>query len=113
MPIDLKNWFRNVRGKQEKETYVDFAEIPAEPEGPYRARAVTGARRSPPAGFEVSERQVVHGELQVVHREQQVLYLTRCPCGYRWTSPQFQRMAVCPKCDRAVLLTAPPAPAEP
>jgi len=100
MPIDLKNWFRAVRGKQKPDVYVDFAAIPEEPVGPYRAREVTASRETAAEGFEVREREVVKGELQV-------LYLIRCPCGYRWSSPQFQRMSVCPQCDRAVLVAAP------
>ena len=101
MPIDLKNWIRNARGKQEQDTYVNSAEVPAEPEGPYRARAVTAPHEHAPPGFEVRERQVVHGELQV-------LYQVRCPCGHQWSSTLFQRMSVCPQCDRAVLVAVPP-----
>lgn len=103
MPIDLKNWIRNARGKQEQETYVDSAEVPAEPEGPYRARASTAPHEHKPPGFEVRERQVVNGELQV-------LYQVHCPCGHQWSSTQFQRMSVCPQCDRAVLVAVPPPP---
>lgn len=101
MPIDLKNWIRAARGKQEQDTYVDSAKIPAEPEGPYRARAMASQHEHAPPGFEVRERQVVNGELQV-------LYQVLCPCGHQWSSTQFQRMSVCPKCDRAVLVAVPP-----
>lgn len=101
MPMDIKNWIRSSRGKQDKDTYVDSAEVPAEPEGPYRARAVTAPHEHTPPGFEVRERQVVNGELQM-------RYEVRCPCGHLWSSMQFQRMSVCPRCDRAVLVAVPP-----
>jgi hypothetical protein len=104
MPIDPRNWFRGSRDKpSQEEVYVDSASVPAEPEGPYRARLETAARERVVAGIDVSERETVTGELQVV-------YVTRCPCGNRWESSQAQRMSVCAKCNRAVLVEVPGIP---
>lgn len=105
MPVDLKKWLRGVRGKQEQEVYVDFAAIPEQPEGPYRAREAKATHERVPPGIDVKEREVVTGELQV-------LYLVRCPCGHKWSSLEFQKMSICPQCDRAVLVgePAPPGP---
>jgi hypothetical protein len=106
MPINLKNWLREVRGKQPpEEVYVDAAEVPAEPEGPYRARLEMSTHEPAVEGIDVREREVVTGELQVI-------YQLRCPCGHRWQTTQFQRMNICPKCSRAVLVEVPKLPTE-
>jgi DNA-directed RNA polymerase subunit RPC12/RpoP len=108
MPIDLKKWLpghRGDRGKPQEEVYVDFAKAPEEPEGPYRARMALSTHVPVLEGIDVSERDVVAGQLQVI-------YQVCCPCGQRWQSPQFQRMSICPKCSRAVLVEAPKAPTE-
>jgi hypothetical protein len=105
MPINLKKWFRDGRGKPQEEVYVDFAQVPEEPEGPYRARLAMSTHVTAVEGIDVSERDVVAGQLKV-------LYQVRCPCGHLWQSEQFQRMSVCPKCSRAVLVEAPKLPTE-
>jgi len=100
----VKNWFRNERGTPPEEVYVDSAQVPEEPEGPYRARMALATQGPATAeGIDVSEREVVTGVLQVV-------YQVSCPCGHRWQSAQFQRMSLCPKCSRAVLLEPPTLP---
>ena len=103
--MKIKHWIRDVRGKRTpEETYVDAAEIPAEPDGPYRARMATAKHEPVVQGIDVTERETVKGELQV-------LYRTHCPCGHHWDSPEFQRLGLCPKCGRAVLLEPPrPSP---
>jgi len=99
--VKIKDWIRDVRGKQPpEEVYVDAAEVPTEPEGPYRARMAEATRRAVPQGIDVSEREVVAGEVQV-------LYRTRCPCGHQWDAVEFQRLSLCQNCGRAVLVEAP------
>lgn len=100
--MKLKDLLRGVGGKQPpEETYVDGASVPAEPEGPYRARLTESTRHAASAeGFDVREREVVTGMLQVVYR-------THCPCGHEWDAPEFVRMSLCQKCGRAVLVEAP------
>ena len=103
--MKLKDLLRGVAGKQsDHETYFDSASVPAEPEGPYRARMEHAAHHSAaPAGIDVAEREVVTGVLQV-------LYRTHCPCGHQWDSEQFQRIVICSKCGRAVLVEKPTLP---
>jgi hypothetical protein len=100
--MKLKDWLHDVRGKQTPdETYVDAAALPAEPEGPYRARlAAATAHPAAPDGIDVSEREVVRGQLQLVYR-------IRCTCRHEWDALQFQRMSICPQCGRAVLVEPP------
>lgn len=98
--MTLKSWIRDVRGQRPtEEAYVDFAAVPPEPEGPYRARMAVATHERTQAGIDVSEREVVSGELQV-------LYRTRCPCGHQWDGLDFQRVSLCAKCGRAVLVDA-------
>ena len=104
--MKLKDWLRDIRGKRPpEEVYVHFAEAPAEPDGPYRARVSTAIRQPAVDGIDVSERDVVRGELQVMYR-------THCPCGHAWDTLQFHRMSICPKCGCAVLVSAPKLPSE-
>jgi hypothetical protein len=105
MPINLKNWLRDRRGKRPEEVYIEFSKVPEESEGPYRARLATAAHERGVQGIDVTEREVVSGELHV-------LYRTHCPCGHQWETSRFQRMSICPKCDRAVLLEVPKLPTE-
>jgi len=103
--MKLKDLLRGVAGKQPAdETYFDSASVPAEPEGPYRARLEQATHHAAaPAGIDVAEREVVTGVLQV-------LYRTSCPCGHQWDSEQFQRIGICAKCGRAVLVETPTLP---
>ena len=104
--MKLKDLLRDVRGKRpQEEVYVHFAEAPVEPEGPYRARMAVATHKPAPEGIDVSEREVVPGELQV-------LYRTRCTCGHQWETLDFQRMSICPNCGRAVLVDPPKLPSE-
>ena len=99
--MKIKDWIRDVRGKQTpEETYVDAAEAPVEPEGPYRARMTKSDHERVVEGIDVTERETVKGEVQV-------LYRTRCPCGHHWESADLQRFTLCPKCGRAVLAELP------
>jgi hypothetical protein len=103
--MKLKDWLRDPRGKPSAdEVYVDSAAVPAEPEGPYRARMVAGTRVAAPEGIDVSEREVVAGHVQLIYRIQ-------CACGHQWDSAEFQRMSLCTHCGRAVLVEPPAAPA--
>jgi hypothetical protein len=102
--MKIKDWIRDVRGKQPpEETYVDSAEAPVEPEGPYRARMTRSGHERAVEGIDVSERETVKGELQL-------LYRTRCPCGHQWESTEMQRLTICSKCGRAVLVELPKLP---
>ena len=99
--MDLKKWIPEVgRTKQREDVYVDGAAVPDEPDGPYRARMTGAAHRPPAEGIDVTEREVVVGRLQLVYR-------TSCPCGHQWDALDFQRLTLCPKCARAVLLAPP------
>jgi hypothetical protein len=104
MPINLKGWLRQVRGKRTaEEVYVESTAVPEEPAGPYRARLAKASQERVVQGIDVSEREVVAGELEGHHE-------IRCPCGHHWPSPQPQRMNLCPKCNRAVLVDVPTPP---
>jgi DNA-directed RNA polymerase subunit RPC12/RpoP len=103
--MKLKDWLRDARGKPSAdEVYVDAAALPAEPEGPYRARMVAGNRAATSQGIDVGEREVVAGHVQLIYR-------ICCACGHQWDSVEFQRMSLCTQCGRAVLVETPPAPA--
>ena len=104
--MKLKDWLREARGKRSPgDVYVNFAEAPTEPEGPYRARMAAATHRPAPEGIDVSEREVVRGEVQLVYR-------IRCTCGHQWETLDFQRMSICPKCGCAVLVDPPKLPSE-
>jgi DNA-directed RNA polymerase subunit RPC12/RpoP len=92
----LKDWLNEVGDRLKPTTYVEFRDIPDEPAGPYRAR-VSAALDLGPEGVEVCEREIVRGEMQMV-------YAIRCPCGRRWFDTAPERLQVCPKCGKAVLL---------
>jgi hypothetical protein len=97
---NFTRWLRNVRGKSPEAVYVDFAEVPEEADGPYRARMALSTHVPVMEGIDVNEREIVAGELQ---GNDQV----RCPCGHQWQSPQLQRMRICPQCNRAVFVDVP------
>jgi hypothetical protein len=104
--MKLKDWLRSARDKRRpEEVYVDFAEAPLESQGPYRARLTTATHQAVPEGIDVSEREVVLGELQLLFR-------IRCPCGHQWETLQFQRMSICPRCGCPVLVDAPKLPTD-
>jgi hypothetical protein len=79
--------------------YVDGCDIPELPESPYRARLTIPIEHAP-EGVEVREREVVRGRMKVV-------YEVRCACGRRWFNPRLERVQLCPRCGRAVLLQLP------
>lgn len=106
MPINLRKWFRDLLGpRPPEETYVDSAAVPAEPEGPYRARREAAAQQRAVAGVDVGEGEVVAGEWLADDE-------LRCPCGHHWQVTQFQRMNLCPQCGRAVLVEVPSPPGD-
>ena len=58
--MKLKDLLHGVGGHHPpKETYVDGASVPAEPEGPYRARMEHATHHAAPEGIDVREREVV------------------------------------------------------
>jgi len=104
--MKLKNWLPHVGGKQApEEQYIDSAEVPPEPEGPYRARMAAATHHPAPQGIDVNEREVVTGHVELVYR-------ILCPCGHHWETHQFQKMSLCSKCGRAVLVDQPGLPTE-
>jgi hypothetical protein len=100
MAMSLAGWVDTVRDRLHHGKYVDFAEISGPPDGPYRARITTARVPHVTEGVDVGEREIVNGELQV-------LYVTRCTCGRRWVTPQFESISVCPRCGCAVRVEAP------
>ena len=77
--------------------YIDACDLPPEPESPYRARLTLSPERVPP-GFELREREVVRGQVRMI-------FEIHCACGKRWLTPQRESVQLCPRCDRAVLLS--------
>jgi hypothetical protein len=98
----INGWVRRVRDRV-RPSYVDWADVPDEPPPPYRAR-LTVTMQSDASGVDVSEREVVRGEMEIV-------YEVRCACGKRWFSRRPDRLQICPRCDCAVLLDVPERPA--
>lgn len=104
--MKLKNWIPHVGGKQAPEDqYVDSAEVPPLPEGPYRARMVEATHRRAPEGIDVKEREVVTGRLELLFR-------ISCPCGHQWATLKFQQVTLCTQCGSAVLVDPPKLPTE-
>jgi hypothetical protein len=85
-----------LRRRFERTVYVDATEVPDEPLSPYRARLNT-PEQQPDTGVEVRERDVVRGTIDIV-------YEIRCACGRRWFNRNHDRVQLCPRCARAVLL---------
>jgi hypothetical protein len=79
--------------------YVDGSDLPDEPVSPYRARLHVPEEMTP-HGMEVTEREVVRGTVRVV-------YEIRCSCRRRWFQRALERVQVCPRCARAVLVERP------
>ena len=96
--VPLAGWVTRLRYRV-LPTYVDWADLPADPEPPYRARLHVPAE-STPGGMEVTEREVVRGTVSVV-------YEVRCGCRRRWFQREFTRVQVCPRCGSAVLVEPP------
>jgi hypothetical protein len=93
------HWMGRLRDRFKPTEYVEWADTPEAPECPYRARLSLPVEHLP-AGVEVRERDVVRGEMKVV-------YEVRCACGRRWFNPRLERVQLCPRCGRAVLLHPP------
>jgi len=85
-----------LRRRFERTVYVSAADVPDEPQSPYRARLGV-ATEQPDAGVEVREREVVRGTVRIV-------YEIRCDCGRRWFHRRRERVQLCPRCARAVLI---------
>ena len=79
-------------------TYVDWNDIPDDKPSPYRARLTFALDASDDP--ELQARDVVRGEMRMICE-------VRCACGKRWFNPKFERVQICPRCDRAVLLEEP------
>jgi hypothetical protein len=90
------DWMHRLRDRLRPQAYVDYMDIPEGPQSPYRAR-LTLLPEQGPSGEDVQSREVVRGEMKVV-------YEIRCACGKRWFNPRLERIQLCPRCDRAVLL---------
>ena len=99
LPAPIMRLVNGLRARLKPNTYVDWTDIPDEPESPYRARLTVLPERSTD-GLDVREREVVHGEVKAI-------YEVRCPCGRRWFNPQFENVQLCPRCDSAVLVQRP------
>ena len=92
-------WIGRLRDRLGPTEYVDWSDTPDLPACPYRARLTLPAEHTPP-GVEVRERDVVRGEIKVI-------YEVRCGCGRRWFNPRLERVQLCPRCGRAVLVEPP------
>lgn len=99
VPAPIMRLVSGLRDRLRPNSYVDWSDIPDEPESPYRARLTLLPERGPD-GLDVREREVVRGEVTTI-------YEVRCPCGKRWFNPQFENVQICPRCSCAVLLQRP------
>ena len=95
----VTTWWQRLRNRLRPSQYVDWSDLPAEPESPYRAR-LTVRKEEVPDEIELGKRDVVPGEMKVI-------YEVRCACGKRWFNPRRENVQLCPRCDRAVLLRDP------
>lgn len=95
----VTRWFSRLRHSLGPTVYVNACDVPDEPDSPYRARLAIPVGQSL-TGEDVEERELVRGEINVV-------YQARCACGRRWFSPRLERVQLCPRCGRAVLLDTP------
>jgi len=94
----LTRWLARLRDRV-LPRYVDGSSLPADPPSPYRGRLHVPAEYTPP-GMEVTEREIVRGTVETV-------YEIRCACHRRWFRRDLERVQVCPRCGRAVLLDVP------
>jgi hypothetical protein len=99
VPAPIMRLMSGLRDRLKPNSYVDWSDIPDEPEPPYRARLTLPVEQSPD-GLEVREREVVRGEITTI-------YEVRCPCGKRWFNPVFENVQICPRCSCAVLVQRP------
>jgi len=99
-PAPIMRLVSGLRDRLRSNTYVDWSDIPDEPESPYRARLTLLPEQRGPDGLDVREREVVRGDVTTI-------YEVRCPCGKRWFNPQFENVQICPRCSCAVLLQRP------
>jgi hypothetical protein len=99
VPAPIMRLVSGLRDRLKPNTYVDWSDIPDEPEPPYRARLTLSAEKSAD-GLELREREIVRGEMTMI-------YEVRCPCGKRWFNPRFENVQICPRCSCAVLLQRP------
>jgi hypothetical protein len=95
----LSEWVDRLRDRLGPTTYVNWSDVPDEPLSPYRARLTMPADEDT-SGTELQERDVVRGKARMI-------YEVRCDCGKRWFNPTFERVQLCPRCERAVLLDEP------
>ena len=92
-------WIGRVRDRLLPTSYVDWSDVPDGPQSPYRARLALATEHSPDGG-DLLEREVVRGKMKVI-------YEVRCGCGRRWFNPRLERVQLCPRCDRAVVIEPP------
>jgi DNA-directed RNA polymerase subunit RPC12/RpoP len=97
--MGIKVWLDDVRTRLRPTAYVDYSEVPDGPVSPYRARITTPVE-SGANELDVREREIVRGEIKAI-------YEIRCPCGRRWFNPRLEKVQVCPRCGRAVLVMQP------
>ena len=97
--MGIKVWLDDVRTRLRPNAYVDYSEVPDGPSCPYRARITTPVE-SGTNELDVREREIVRGEIKAI-------YEIRCPCGRRWFNPRLEKVQVCPRCGRAVLVMQP------
>ena len=95
----VTTWLQRLRNRLTPGQYVDWSDLPDEPESPYRAR-LTVRKEDVPDDIEVGGREVVPGEMKII-------YEVRCACGKRWFNPRRENVQLCPRCGRAVLLRDP------
>ena len=94
--MSVKGWLGNVRERLKPVAYVDWRDVPDGPSCPYRARITTPVEHGSNE-LDVREREIVRGSIRTV-------YQIRCPCGRRWFNPRLEKVQICPRCGRAVLV---------
>ena len=97
--MGIKVWLDDVRARLRPTAYVEYSDVPDGPDSPYRARITTPVERGANE-LDVREREIVRGEIKAI-------YEIRCPCGRRWFHPRLEKVQICPRCGRAVLVMQP------